>query len=353
IPTGGEITRPNPPTPKLEGEVRKTFEDSVRLPRLYMVWHTVPMNHPDEAALDMLQFVLSSGRGSRLLSNLVYGKQIAQDASAGHGSREIAGQFSIVSTARPQKTLDEIEKEINVEIERIKNEPPTADELSRALNVIESRTIFGMQTVQGKADQLNSYATFTGRPDGFQGDLDRYYKVTPADVQRVAKTYLNGNRLVMSFVPRANRAASQRESVENAPTSSSEETGPGSDQSANLPKGGPDPSFALPKIDKRKLSNGLNVWFVRDSELPIISMNLVFNAGATADPQDRAGLASFTSSLLNTGTKTRSAVDVANDLQSIGATLFANSNWDSSNVAMQTLSKNLDKALGIYSDVVT
>jgi len=353
IPTGGEITRPNPPTPKLEGEVRKTFEDSVRLPRLYMVWHTVPMNHPDEAALDMLQFVLSSGRGSRLLSNLVYGKQIAQDASAGHGSREIAGQFSIVSTARPQKTLDEIEKEINVEIERVKNEPPTADELSRALNVIESRTIFGMQTVQGKADQLNSYATFTGRPDGFQGDLDRYYKVTPADVQRVAKTYLNGNRLVMSFVPRANRAASQRESVENAPTSSSEETGPGSDQSANLPKGGPDPSFALPKIDKRKLSNGLNVWFVRDSELPIISMNLVFNAGATADPQDRAGLASFTSSLLNTGTKTRSAVDVANDLQSIGATLFANSNWDSSNVAMQTLSKNLDKALGIYSDVVT
>src|SRR5687768_4129938 len=68
IQNGAAITRPNPPTPKIDGEMRKTFEDSVQLPRLYMVWHTVPDNHPDEAALDMLQFVMSAGRGSRLQS---------------------------------------------------------------------------------------------------------------------------------------------------------------------------------------------------------------------------------------------------------------------------------------------
>src|SRR5215213_3380546 len=353
IPTGAAITRPAPATPKIDGEIRKSFEDSVQLPRLYMVWHTVAANHPDEAALDMLQFVLSSGRGSRLQSNLVYDKQLSQDAFASHFSREIAGQFQVTSTARPGKSLDEIEKEINGEIERIKKEPPTAEELNRALNVIESQTIFGMQTVLGKADQMNSYATFQGRPDGFQSDLDRYRKVTPADVQRVANTYLNGNRLVMSFVPRKEKAVSQMNNAVNTPTSTtSKKDTEKKDYSANLPKPGANPSFALPSIDKRKLSNGMNVWIVKESELPIVSMNMVFNSGGTADPQNRAGLASFTASLLNTGTKTRSAVEIANQLQSIGASVNAGSGWDSANVTMQTLTKNLDKALEIYSDVI-
>src|SRR5215203_6146891 len=125
IPTGPAITRPAPATPKIDGEIRKSFEDSVQLPRLYMVWHTVAANHSDEAALDMLQFVLSAGRGSRLQSNLVYGKQLSQDAGASHFSREIAGQFQVTSTARPGKSLDEIEKEVNLEIERLKKEAPT------------------------------------------------------------------------------------------------------------------------------------------------------------------------------------------------------------------------------------
>jgi zinc protease len=353
IPTGAAITRPNPPTPKIDGEIRKSFEDSIQLPRLYMVWHTVAANHADEAALDMLQFVLSSGRGSRLQSNLVFGKQLSQDAGASHFSREIAGQFQVTSTARPGKSLDEIEKEVNLEIERIKKEAPTAEELTRALNVIEAQTIFGMQTVLGKADQMNSYATFTGNPDRFQADLDRYRKVTAADVQRVANTYLNGNRLVMSFVPRKERAVSQQNNAVNTPTSTSNKKDvEKKDYSANLPKPGANPSFALPSIDKRKLSNGMNVWIVKESELPIVSMNMVFNSGGTADPQNRAGLASFTASLLNTGTKTRSAVEIANQLQSIGASVNAGSGWDSANVAMQTLTKNLDKALEIYSDVV-
>ena len=355
IAKGADIKRPNPPTPKLDGEIRRSFEDSVQLPRLYMVWHTVAHNTPDEPALDILSSILSSGRGSRLQSNLVFGKQLSQDASAFHFSREIAGQFQVTSTARPGKTLEEIEKEINAEIEKIKQTPPTADEIARALNQIESSTVFGLQTVLGKADSMNSNATFFGKPDLFQKQLDEYRKVTPADVQRVANTYLNGNRLVMSFVPRKERAASQAGGAANTPTStaSKKDAEKKQDYSANLPKPGPNPKFALPSIDKQKLSNGLDVWIVRQSELPIVSMNLVLKSGGTADPQDRAGLASFTASLLNTGTKTRSAVDISNGLQSIGASLNAGSGWDAANVSLSTLTRNLDPALDIYADVVT
>lgn len=353
IPTGAAITRPNPPMPKLEGEIRKSFEDSVQLPRLYMVWHSVAQGNADEPALDILGRILSSGRGSRLQSNLIYGKQLSQDAGAFHSTREIAGQFQISSTARPQKSLEEIEKEINAEIERIKKEPPTAEEMERAYNAIESQTVFGLQTVLGKADSMNANATFFGKPDLFQSDLDKYRKVTPADVQRVANTYLTNNRLVMNFVPRKDKAASQRNSAANQPTSTeAKKTEDKKDYSANLPKPQPDPKFNLPAIDKQKLSNGLNVWIVQQKELPIVSMNLVLNSGGTADPQDRAGLASFTASLLNSGTKTRSAVEIANQLQTIGANVNAGSGWDSANVSMQTLTRNLDKALDIYADVI-
>lgn len=354
IPAGREITRPNPPMPKINGEIRKSFEDSVQLSRLYMVWTSSPANSPDEAATDMLASILSSGRGSRLQSNLVYGKQISQDVGAFNFAQEIGGLLIVQSTARPGKSLDDIEKEILAEIERIKKEPPTADEMARALNSIESQTIFGMQNVLGKANQLNSYATFLGTPDHFQADLDRYRKVTPADIQKAANRYFTSDRFVMQFVPRTQRAASQRANAANRPTSTSEKkNGEKKDFSAILPKPQPDPKLNLPSIEKHKLQGGLNVWMVKQGELPIVSMNLVLNSGGTLDPADRAGLASITASLLDDGTKTRSAEDIANQLQSIGASLGSNAGWDFGSVSLQTLTKNLDRALEIYADVIS
>src|SRR5690606_1757032 len=68
IKKGGDITRPNPKAPKLNGEIRKTFEDSVQLPRVYMAWEGVPSFSADQPALDILSSILSDGRGSRLQS---------------------------------------------------------------------------------------------------------------------------------------------------------------------------------------------------------------------------------------------------------------------------------------------
>jgi zinc protease len=365
IKKGSEITRPTPTQPVMQGVIRKEFEDAVQSPRVYMVWHTVPQGHKDEAAIDILSSILSGGRGSRLQSKLVYDKQIVQDVFTSHPTREIAGTFQITATARPNgpkdteemrtnpgKFLVPIEEQINLEIERIKKEAPTVEEVSRAVNRIEAQTVFGLQTVLGKADAMNGNATFYGSPDRFQQQLDEYRKVTPADVVRVANAYLNANHLVMNFVPRKDKTSSQTTGAANMPTSKSSKEKPAIDQTKNLPKAAVEPKFTLPTIEKQKLSNGLEVWLVRQPELPIVSMNMVFKSGGTIDPNGKSGLASFTSSLLNSGTKTRSAVDISNQLSDIGATLGTGSGWDSANVSMQTLTKNLDKALAIYADVL-
>src|SRR5215203_4803708 len=357
IAKGDEITRPNSAMPKLDKEIRTTVEDSVPLPRRYMVWHSVPQYSADEPALDLLSYILSTGRTSRLQSNLVYGKEIAQQAAAFNATSEIGGVFQLQVTARPGKSLDDIEKEINAEIERIKKEPPTAEEMARAKNSNEASTIFGLQTVLGKGSQLGNYTGYLNKPEYFQADLDRYAAVTPADIQRVANTYLTSNRLVMSYVPRQGEGPRvNRASAADKPTSvKSEKKNEAliAEQSAKLPKPGPNPKLSLPAIEKTKLSNGLEVWMVEQKELPIVAMNLVMKSGQGNEPDDRTGLANITANLLDDGTKTRSAVDIANQLQAIGVGgIGAGSVWDSTNVSIQTLTRNLDKALEIYSDVI-
>ena len=369
IPTGtAEIDRPNPPMPKINGTIRYQMEDSVQLPRLYLTWITPAAFDKDEAPLDILARILSSGRGSRLQKNLVYDKQISQDISASNYGRELSGLFQISSTAKPGQMTDGIEKEILAEIERIKKDAPTSEEISRALNGYESSAIFGLQTVLGKADQLNSYATFLGKPDYFQADIDRYRAVNPADVQRVANEYLNDNHLAMTIVPRPKdrkapsvrtRKDSESEDAEKTSKKDSMKNSDGEmkDRSAqdfryNQPKPGADPKFNLPAIQKTKLDNGLDVWLVQQKELPIVSMGLVLKTGSDYDPSNKSGLNSMTSSLLNEGTKTRTADEISNELQAIGARLSTSDNSDSSVVEMQTLTKHLDSALDIYADVI-
>lgn len=354
IKKGAAITRPSAAQPKLDKEVRLTIEDNVPLPRLMLVWHSVPQNTPDEAALTFLGNILSSGRGSRLQSSLVYGKELAQNIFAFNNTSEIGGLFRIDALAKPGRSLDEIEKEINDQIAKIKAQPPTADEMTRALNSIESQTIYQLQTVLGKGGQIADYAGYLGKPDYFQKDLDNYRKVTAADVQRVANTYLTNNKLALTYVPRKGNGP-KMDAAANKPTSTTakaKDAAKLADQRSRLPKGGPDPNFSLPAIEKTKLSNGMNVWFVRQAELPIISMNMVMKTGGLQDPDGKSGVSNFTAGLLTQGTKTRSAEDVSNQLQSIGASVNAGSGWDSTNVSMQTLTKNLDKALDIYADVV-
>ena len=268
-----------------------------------------------------------------------------------NNASEIAGLFQIQATARPGKSLDDIEKEIVAEIDKIKREPPTEAEMSRAKNSIESQTIFGLQTILGKAGQLTSYTGYVGKPNYFQADLDRYAKVTAADVTRVANTYLTANNLVMTYNPqRAAGAGSTR--AANAPTSVKSEKKDQAKidaQATKLPKGGPDPRLSLPPIEKTKLSNGLEVWMVEQRELPMIAMNLVLKTGQVNEPDGKTGVAGMTTSLIDDGTKKRSALEIANELQSIGANMGAGGSYDATNVSMQTLTKNIDKACSIFS----
>jgi predicted Zn-dependent peptidase len=438
IKRGPEVKKINPPPATLARETRVAMTDRVSLSRVYMVWPSVPQWTKNDAALDMLASVLAGGKGSRLYKSLVYEKQIAQDVFAFNGSREIAGQFQIVATAKPGKTLAELEQAINDEIAKVKSAPPAPDEMERAYNAREASFVYGLQTVGGfggLSDQLNEYNTFLGKPGYFQEDLARFRSVTAADVTSMANNYLTDKRLVLTVTPRGRdkktggdvsptaaanpstaiaspaqqtagtqtgnttgavlqttkpginttsaqttppQTASAADRLAGAQTPTKAETSATAIAGAAPPQttaarsgdkeqkkttqqlGGlyaqpvpkPDPNFTLPRIERRKLSNGLDVLIVQQHELPVVSFNLVIKTGAAADPQERAGLASLTAALIDEGTKTRSALDISNQLVAIGARLGTGADWDSTGATLLTLTKHLERALDIYADVV-
>ncbi|HKO99285.1 MAG TPA: pitrilysin family protein [Pyrinomonadaceae bacterium] len=360
IPSGPPVTRPNPAQPQLTESKEIVMQDRVAFPRLYLVWPTTPAYDKDEAATDTLANILGGGKSSRLYKTLVYDRQIAQDVSANNGAQEIAGRFQVTATARPGKSLEDLESVINAEIEKIKKEGPTQEEIDRSYNATEAAFIFGIQTVGGKNDQLNRYATFVGKPGYFQQDLARARAVTAADVKRVANTYLTEKRLKASVIPRGkDRAAPSEPPAETA----SGETTTGSPEAASkraaddkqwkLPAAKPDPKFTLPQIQRRQLSNGLEVVIVEHHELPIVTMNLLVKSGVAADPQNRPGLANLTADLMDEGTSKRSALEISNTLTDIGARLSTAASWDTSSTSLTTLTRHLDRALDIYADVVT
>jgi predicted Zn-dependent peptidase len=118
------------------------------------------------------------------------------------------------------------------------------------------------------------------------------------------------------------------------------------------PAPGPEPSFHVPAFKRFKLKNGLEVVLAEFHDLPLVDMNLVVKAGGGANPADEAGLADLTARMLDEGTKNRSALEIADQVAALGATLSAGSTWDSSSVWLSALTKNFDAALTIFADTV-
>jgi zinc protease len=201
IARGPAIARPTVPAVSRAADTAAVLEDRVQLPRLYYSWHTVKGYAADDAALQILSYVLAGAKNSRLTQKLVYDLQLATAVRAAQDGKRLDGDFGIIATARPGHALPELQKVIDAELARLAAEGPTVRELEQAKNSTEASFLDALEQVSSKADQLNAYYYGTGEPDFFARDLARYRAVTAADVQRAAQTYLLQPKVVLSIVP--------------------------------------------------------------------------------------------------------------------------------------------------------
>ena len=202
IPRGPALPpRPAPADVKMQRDTFVVMEDRVQLPRLYYNWHSAKAFSDDDAALQLLGYVLAGDKNSRLYKRLVYDMQVAQDVSAFQNWNKLAGSFHVIVTPKPGQAPARMAGIVNEEIARLIEQGITERELARAQNTTRAGFIDQLASVENKADQLNFYNYFVGTPDYAAQDAARFDRVTAADVQRVARAYLAAPKVVLTVVP--------------------------------------------------------------------------------------------------------------------------------------------------------
>ena len=356
---GENVPRIRAHTPPIAGERRAVVQDNVQLPRVYMAWLTSPIFKPGDAEADLAARILGGGKSSRLYKKLVYEKQIAQDVAVNQQSLILGSVFEVQVTAKAGVKLEDMEKAINAELETFRKDGPTAAELARAKNVIESRIIAGLETLGGfggVADRLNSYNHYLGTPDFLAADIARYENSTTESIRAFAQGQLNGNhRAVVYGLPGKQDLGPEVATPKAGQKDPSKNNGEAVNADAawrnDAPKPGVASALHLPVPEKFKLSNGLTVLYSERPGLPLVAANLVLHAGSGVNPIDRPGLASMTARMLQQGTATRSALQIADRAAELGATLNSGAGTDTTDLSTRSLSRNFPDALELLADV--
>jgi zinc protease len=345
-------------TPKITSERRAVVEDRIELPRLYMAWLTSPYFAPGDAEADITAMVLGGGRSSRLYKKLVHELQIAQDVNVVQQSLILGSQFQLTVTARPGRTLDEIERAVDAELQTLRTTPPDAREVERARNTFETRIITALEGLGGfggVADRLNSYNHYLKTPEYLQQDIARYRAVTPAAVLAFAQSQLTPSSRVVVHVVKGTpklSAPPTPPAVASAPGQGAESVNIDEPWRKDPPAAPASRTYMrVPTPESITLANGLTVMLAPRRGLPVVAANLVIKTGSDSNPADAPGLANFAAAMLTQGTTTRTALQIADDIAQLGGTLTATSTMDASTISTRTLKKNFAAALGLVADV--
>ncbi len=338
IPPGPPVAHQEVWIAKMTGTHRQRLQDRVPQERIYKVWNVPPAFTPDSDFLDLATDVLSEGKTSRLYKRLVYDDQVATDAGAGISAGEISGQVYVQSSARPGQSLAKVETDIDEEMARFIKDGPTAEELQRVKTQYMANKIRGLQRsggFGGKSDALARSEVFTRNPDAWKISMKRIQAATAEDVRGAAARWLSDGVYVLEVVPFPDyKAATAGFDRKTAPAL----TAP--------------PELKLPKLQHLTLSNGLKVILAERHELPLVSLWLTTDAGFAADQFAIPGTANLATGMLTSGTKTRNALQISDQVATLGAELDAQANLDRSVVHLSTLKANLDPSLNLFADVI-
>ncbi|HTH78070.1 MAG TPA: insulinase family protein, partial [Ramlibacter sp.] len=323
IPPGPPLVRQEAWIAKRSGTHRGTLQDRVPQSRIYRVWNVPGSYTPDEALLDLGAHILGGSKTSRLYTRLVRGDQLASAATADNGTGEIAGQFSVVLTARPGADVRKMEQAAAQELDAMLRSGPTEAELQRAKTSIISNFARRMERVGGfggKSDLLASCTTFTGRPDCYKDYVAWLKAATPDSVHKAMVRWLSDGDYVLEVQP-------------FPPASAGSTT---LDRKAGPVTGKPE-QLKMPPLEQFTLANGLKVMVAQQHTAPVVNFSLLVGSGYAADPQDLPGLTTLVLRTMEEGTATRSGEQVIADFEAIGAHYGASANLDGVSINLNAL----------------
>ncbi len=333
LPRGSQPIHREAPPVQLDRVVRSTMSDDVQFAKTYMVYHSPAYFQPGDAEMDLIAEILTSGVSSRLYQKLVYQNQLATAVEAHQSSMLLGSLFYIEATAKPGVELEQIEQAIDEVIANFHEHGPTPDEVERHKAGLEYSTVNRLQSVMAKADALNQYEFFFGEPNSFKRDLDRYRNATTDSVGLWARNVLTPDaRLILRVLP-------ELSPVDPDPR----------DERPSLAQQKP---FSPPLPEKFELSNGIQVYLFPRHELPLVELRAIFGSGSINEQPDQAGLASLTAEMLDEGAGELGAIEMANALDQLGATLSVRAAQEYTVGRLSVLRRSFEDALRLFGDAV-
>ncbi len=370
IPAGESIEKRGPLPATLSSTIKLYHEDNfAKAPRLTMVFPTVEQFTKDSYALDCLGDLLSNGKKTPLYKILVKDKKLTSSIYAYNGSQELAGSFEISVTANPGVSLTEVEKSIFEAFDMFEKEGFTEDDLKRIKARNETGFYGSFSSILSKAFTLGQYQMFRENPQYYSTDFADAQAVTSEDIKNVFQKYIKGkNYLETSFVPKGEVALVAENSanagiIEEDVTRAAEvktttgvedpivKTPTKFDRSVQPPVGS-DPEVTIPAVWTGSLSNGIKLYGIKQSELPLIQYSLVISGGHLLDAIDKAGVASLTASLMNEGTKNKTPEELEDAIRLLGASISVSGGNENITIRVSTLARNFEKTMNLVEEML-
>lgn len=336
IQPGPPLPRAEKWIPKFENNMRDTMEDRVPQARIYRFYHGPSWTDPETEYLTLFADTLAGSKNSRLEKVLVDEKELATSVSAGMSGRELSGYFMITVTVKPGVDPAVAEKELDAVLNDALNVGPTVPEIQRIQNRNLADFLRGIETLGGfggRSDVLAESMTYGGNPDAYLDALQTMATARPVEVKAAANRWLRNNHYTMLVKPFPKLSPGQ--------TSVNRKI---------LPNLGAPPEVKFPQVQRAKLKNGLNVVLMERHTTPIVNVTLAVDAGNASDTVAKAGLAGLTLDLMDEGTKTRTAQQMEQELDTLGARLSTGNGLDMSFVRLSSTAANLRASLGIMAD---
>ncbi len=304
---------------------REIIEEApIELGYFHLAWHIPDLRHPDVPLLDVLAALLGNGRSSRLYQQVREKLAVAHSVDAWTYSPGAPGLFGVSATADADR-FQAARDAILAEVEKMKAQPVTTEELGKAVKQFISGTLASRKTMQGQAQDLGGSWLAANDLNFSERYLAAVKNATPAELQRVARQYLTTeNRTLYSLLPNGTApkaATTVEESQDHA-------------------------------IHKLELSNGLRLLVKEDHRLPFVEFRAVFQGGVLAETSDNNGVTQLMSKMLLKGTRTRSAEQLAREIESVGGSLDSYGGNNSFGVNAEVLSSDFGLGLALLADVL-
>jgi len=357
VPSGEQPPQPGLQEPPQRGEKRVTLRMPGSAPLLRLGYHTPAVSHPDFIPLVVVDALLSGGkamfafgdspaRSARLYRALVE-TQLASSAGSHYHPSQDPYLLSLGATVRDGRQPQEVEAAMLAELARLQDEPVQDRELAVAIRQTQAQFAYSAESVTGQALTLG-FLEMVDHHQRLDGVLAELAAVTPAEVQRVARTYLGeDNRVLGWFLPSGPGGGVEGdESV--LPYGQFRDRGPCFFSGAT-PGYGISPETVL----RRQLDNGITVLIKENPTSPSLSISGRSLAGAIHDDDARLGLASFTASMLRRGTRRHTFQEINVALDSVGASLGLSAGLNDMGFSGQALAEDFDLIVELLAEILT